>query len=254
MQAIQEQKDCTKAEEIDLPVGIVNFLQRRHGKKYEALQSRYSVTNIVGCQRKAFYKELGISEEELLQDTTVESMWASVRGDFLHEITRAYKWRELDIEHYVTLRDGKIATVAGRLDMYDWKTNTVIDLKTTKFVKWQIKSGFLPKPEHILQVQCYSTMFPKIMPVQNLTLVYADMNDLIAFKVQPRDLTEWIANRVQELEDSIMKRQPPKGELSGLCQFCKYQNKCYEDGNGIQVLSKQNSESKSLNNKEGIYQ
>jgi len=233
MQTIQEQKDCSNAVEIDLPVGIVNFLQRRHGKKYEYPQSRYSVTNIVGCQRKAFYKELGIEEEELLRDATVESMWASVRGDFLHEITKAYKWRELDIEHFVTLRDGRVATVAGRLDMYDWKTNTVIDLKTTKFVKWQIKSGFLPKPEHILQVQCYSTMFPKIMPVQNLTLVYADMNDLVAFKVQPRDLTEWIAKRVQEIEDAKASQVTPKGEVTGLCQFCPYQTKCSNDGKGL---------------------
>ena len=55
------------------------------------------------------------------------------------------KTRMKRAEAYMEL--GKIAMLAGRLDMYDWKTKTIIDLKTTKFVRWQIKQGFLPKPE-----------------------------------------------------------------------------------------------------------
>src|SRR3989442_4731495 len=125
--------------EVDTPQGIVNFLQKRNGIPYKVAKNRYSVTDLVGCQRKAFYKELGVELEELLQDATVEKMWGTVRGDFLHQMTYAYKWRELDIEHYVPLKDKRIATVVGRLDMYDWKTKTIIDLKTTKLVKWQIK-------------------------------------------------------------------------------------------------------------------
>lgn len=63
---------------------------------------------------------------------------------------------------YCQLSDGGIATLAGRLDMYDWKTHTIIDLKTTKFVKWQIQRGFIPRAEHILQVHYFEIKLSKL--------------------------------------------------------------------------------------------
>ncbi|KFM14393.1 CRISPR-associated protein Cas4 [Marine Group I thaumarchaeote SCGC RSA3] len=233
MSTIPLEKIESVSEEIDTPEGIVNFLQKRNGLYSKDYTSRYSVTELVGCQRKSFYKQLGISQEELLSDTTLEGMWATVRGDFLHNMTYAYKWREMDIEHYVPLKDGRVATLAGRLDMYDWKTKTIIDLKTTKFVRWQIKQGFLPKPEHILQLQCYNTMFSEYMPVENLNIVYADMSDIVTYKVQKRDLTDWIKTRIQEIESSKTTQNTPTGEVSGLCKYCRYQTRCSEDGNGL---------------------
>ena len=220
-------------QEIDTPEGIMNFLQKRNGQITKNHESRYGVTELVGCKRKSTYKQLGIHQEELLADTTLESMWAAVRGDLLHNMTYAYKWREMDMEYYVPLDNGKTATLAGRLDMYDWKTKTIIDLKTTKFVRWQIKQGFLPKLEHILQLQCYDTMFSQYMPVENLNIVYADMTDIVTYNVQKRDLTDWIKTRIQEIENAKESKEVPKGEISGLCKFCKYQTKCFEDGKGL---------------------
>ena len=234
MSTITKEKARSLTDEIDTPEGIVNFLQKRNGLYSKDYTSRYSVTELVGCQRKSLYKQQGIPQEELLADTTLESMWATVRGDFLHNMTYAYKWREMDIEHYVPLDNGKIATLAGRLDMYDWKTKTIIDLKTTKFVRWQIKQGFLPKPEHILQLQCYDTMFSEYVPVENLNIVYADMSDIVTYKVQKRDLTKWIKTRIQEIESAKNGETIPNGEVSGLCKYCKYQTKCSETGNGLE--------------------
>ena len=233
MSTITKEKVKSITEEIDAPEGIVNFLQKRNGLYTKDYTSRYAVTELVGCQRKSLYKQLGVSQEELLGDTTLEGMWGRVRGDFLHQMTYAYKWREMDMEYYVPLKDGRIATLAGRLDMYDWKTKTIIDLKTTKFVRWQIKQGFLPKPEHILQLQCYDTMFSEYMPVKNLNIVYADMSDIVTYKVQKRDLSKWIKTRIQEIESAKTDKKTPKGEVSGLCKFCKYQTRCFEEGNGL---------------------
>ena len=220
-------------EEIDTPEGIVNFLQKRNGVFSKNSSPRYSVLDLVGCKRKVIYKKMAISEEELLDDATIEGMWSSVRGDFLHNMTHAYKWRELDMEYKISLLDGQTATLAGRLDMYDWKTKTIIDLKTTKFVRWQIKRGLLPKPEHILQVQCYDTMFSKFIPVEHLNIVYADMSDIVTFKIQKKNLTDWIKNRVQEIEDSKNKGIVADGEISSFCKYCKYQTRCSNDGNGL---------------------
>ena len=218
--------------EVDTPAGIVSFLQKRNGIYNFDFRNRYSVTDLVNCQRKSYYKQLGIKEEELLSD--VSGMWITVRGNLLHEMTHAYKWRELDMEYKVPLDDGREATVAGRLDMYDWKTKTIIDLKTTKSVRWQIKNGYLPKLEHILQVQCYYTMFSDVIPVENLNLVYADMQDIVTYRVKKNDLSEWIKTRIRDIENSLVRKSAPNGETSGLCQFCKYQSRCFSDGNGVE--------------------
>ena len=218
--------------EVDTPAGIVSFLQKRNGIYNFDFRNRYSVTDLVNCQRKSYYKQLGIKEEELLSD--VSGMWITVRGNLLHEMTHAYKWRELDMEYKVPLDDGIEATVAGRLDMYDWKTKTIIDLKTTKSVRWQIKNGYIPKLEHILQVQCYYTMFSDVIPVENLNLVYADMQDIVTYRVKKNDLSEWIKTRISDIENSLVRKSAPNGETSGLCQFCKYQSRCFSDGNGVE--------------------
>ncbi len=218
--------------EVDTPAGIVSFLQKRNGIYNFDFKNRYSVTDLVNCQRKSYYKQLGIKEEELLSD--VSGMWITVRGNLLHEMTHAYKWRELDMEYKVPLDDGREATVAGRLDMYDWKTKTIIDLKTTKSVRWQIKNGYIPKLEHILQVQCYYTMFSDVIPVENLNLVYADMQDIVTYRVKKNDLSEWIKTRIRDIENSLVRKSAPNGETSGLCQFCKYQSRCFSDGNGVE--------------------
>ena len=218
--------------EVDTPEGIVSFLQKRNGIYNFDFKNRYSVTDLVNCQRKSYYKQLGIKEEELLSD--VSGMWITVRGNLLHEMTHAYKWRELDMEYKVPLDDGREATVAGRLDMYDWKTKTIIDLKTTKSVRWQIKNGYIPKLEHILQVQCYYTMFSDVIPVENLNLVYADMQDIVTYRVKKNDLSEWIKTRINDIENSLVRKSAPNGETSSLCQFCKYQSRCFSDGNGVE--------------------
>jgi hypothetical protein len=122
-------------QEIHIPTGIINYLQKRSGLNGQITKSRYTVTDIVSCQRKTYYKALGIREEELLQASMVESMWDMIRGDYLHQLTYAYKWRELDVEYKILLKDGRTAVLAGRLDMYDWKEKTIMDLKTSKYIE-----------------------------------------------------------------------------------------------------------------------
>lgn len=233
MNKVQQISNITEAEQIDIPGGIINFLQKRNGTMALPIKSRYWISDIVACQRKTYYKELGIEKEQLLSASTVENMWDAVRGDLLHKITYAYKWREIDTQYNILLKDGRTAVLVGRLDMYDWRTKTIIDLKTTKFIKWQIKEGFLPKIEHILQVQCYNTVFSQVLPTDNLSIVYADMTDIVAYKIQKRDLTEWIKRRIHEIEDYLLNNNVPIGEVSGLCKYCRFQTRCHNDRNGL---------------------
>ena len=74
--------------------------------------------------------------------------------------------------------------------------------------------------------------FPKCS-VDNLNIIYVDMSDIITYKVQLRDLTEWIKTRIFEIEEALDDKTIPTGQVSGLCQFCRYQTRCYNDRNGL---------------------
>ena len=210
-------------EQIDIPEGIQTFLENKSGIFRAEKSKTYGVTEIIHCLRKSFYQR---TENKRKSRKLFENLWPTVRGDLLHEMTKAYKLNELDMDFGIPLGEGKIGTISGRLDMYDWKTKTIIDLKTTKDVYVQAEEKSIPKKEHILQIQCYGTIFSNIIPIQNLVLVYADLNEMIAFRVASEDKTWWLKERISELEKSLNVKEPPKQEISKLCYFCKYQNKC----------------------------
>jgi hypothetical protein len=56
-------------------------------------------------------------------------------------------------------------------------------------------------------------MFLQTIPVENLSIIYADMNDIITYNVQKRDLSEWIKKRIHEIEDSLLDESIPNGEI-----------------------------------------
>lgn len=219
---------------IDIPAGILSFLEQKSRISKSQKTKTYSVTEIIGCLRKPFYQKLD-SKKLVGQYEIVENMWPTVRGKLLHEMSKAYKWNELDIEFDILLGEGRVGTVSGRLDMYDWKTRTIIDLKTTKDVYSQAENNTIPKDDHILQIQCYGTIFSNIIPIENLVLLYADLNDMIAFRVPSQDKTWWLKERILELEKSISEKKPPTREISKACNFCKYKNMCkpYESNDFI---------------------
>jgi len=218
--------------EVDTPEKIIKFLERKNGVKKAFNSKKYSVTELIKCPRETFYKKQKIPTEELVDDS-IGGMWCSVRGQFLHQMTQAYTWNELECEHSVILSDGNVSTIVGRLDMYDEKTKTVLDLKTSNNVRWKSKKGILLKSEHIKQLQIYHTMFSKIIPIENLNLVYADMTDIITYKIPVKDRTKWIVNRIEEIQFSIENGLVPKGEVNGKCRFCKYQTRCSKENFGL---------------------
>jgi hypothetical protein len=57
MKAVQQIKNGVDVEEIDVPMGLISYLEKKTKKTtYSTKKSRYSVTDIVGCQRKNHYK------------------------------------------------------------------------------------------------------------------------------------------------------------------------------------------------------
>lgn len=227
---------------IDIPAGILSFLEQKSGISRNEKTQSYSVTDMVCCLRKSFYEK---SSKKRKTSKVLENLWPSVRGDLLHQMTKAYNWNELDMDFQIPLGNGKLGTITGRLDMYDWKTKTIIDLKTTKDVYSQAEEGTIPKKEDILQIQCYGTIFSNIIPIEELVLVYADLNDMIAFRIAIEDKTWWLKERILELEKAIIDKNPPQREISKLCHFCKYLNQCNPYDNTFITYGKRSSLNKT---------
>jgi hypothetical protein len=93
---------------------------------------------------------------------------------------------------------GEKLNIHGRLDMYDYKAETIIDLKTTSVNKWQYAKNLIPRHQDIHQVQCYGSLFNGKIGVTNLTLLYADLKSLISFKVP-------VENKLKRIEDRILQ-------------------------------------------------
>jgi len=186
-----KQKMKNQFKRIEIPHGIITYLESKSGIKRFDSSRKFSVTELVSCIRELFYEKS--HKKRKARDLAPENLWPTVRGNLLHEMSKAYKWNELDIEFDIPLGEGRVGTVSGRLDMYDWKTRTIIDLKTTKDVYSQAENNTIPKDDHILQIQCYGTIFSNIIPVENLVLLYADLNDMIAFRVPSQDKTWLVA-------------------------------------------------------------
>lgn len=227
-----QKQDTKQFIQVDIPDGIISFLEKKSGILRKDKTSSYGVTQIIRCLRKSYYEK---TKTKRRSRKSIDNLWPTVRGDLLHQMTTAYNWNELDMDFQIPLGNGKSGKISGRLDMYDWKTKTIIDLKTTKDVYLQAKEGAIPKKEDILQIQCYGTIFSNIIPIQELVLVYADLNDMLAFRIANEDKTWWLKDRILGLEQAINDKIPPKQEISKLCNFCKFYDQCNQDENNIIV-------------------
>ena len=240
-----EKEEKKQFMQVDIPDGITSFLERKSGIFRNDKTPSYGVTEIIRCLRKSFYEK---TTKKRKSRKTLDNLWPTVRGDLLHQMTTAYNWNELDMDFQIPLGNGKLGTISGRLDMYDWKTKTIIDLKTTKDVYSQAEEGTIPKKEDILQIQCYGTIFSNIIPIEKLVLVYADLNDMLAFRIANEDKTWWLKERILNLEKAITEQTPPKKEISKLCYFCKFFNQCNPNENNIFINDSMGS---SLNTQHG---
>ena len=230
-QSMQRQENTTY-KQIELPEELVAYLKSSNGIRTPFKEQTYSVTELVRCKRNTFFKKSRYRQEEMITDN-IADLWSSVRGNLLHNMSNAYSWNELEGSLDVILDDGRKIKVCGRLDMYDYKTMTILDLKTIDNVKELSEKGYLPVSDHIMQIQAYYTIFSKIIPVEKLNLIYADMNEMVNFEIPLRDLSGWIKSRVSEIQSHIESENIPSGEISSKCRFCKYQTACFNNGGGI---------------------
>ena len=228
---MQRQQDASYRE-IELPEHILTHLKSNNGFKKFHADDTISVTELNSCKRKTFFKKTRRPQEEMITDN-ISDLWSSVRGNLLHKLTGIYSWNELEGSMDVEFDDDRKIKVCGRLDMYDHKTKTILELKTIDNVARLSMEERLPFSEHVQQVQAYYTIFSKLLPVEKLNLIYVDMNDMICFEIPIRDVSNWIKNRLVDIQNHVDSERIPDGEVSGNCRFCRYQTACFTKGGGI---------------------
>lgn len=219
-------------EIVQVPEGLQNYIQKSTSGDQMRVSSRrlpnhYWVTDLCGCLRRNYYRISGTPTDTVAPSSTGR-LWSILSGRYLHNLTYAYRWRELDIEKKFFLPDiDEMLHVHGRLDMYDYKSETIIDLKTTNAVKWQQEKGLLPRTADVDQIQCYGSLFRDIIKVSDLTLLYADMKDLLPYRIPLVDKEAWITERVSRLHIALeITKFPPAAEISNMCDYCQFRQRC----------------------------
>jgi CRISPR/Cas system-associated exonuclease Cas4 (RecB family) len=118
-------------------------------------------------------------------------------------------------------------TIVGHVDAYDPETATVYDLKTSRFVKWQSEKGFIPRENHIAQVQSYYTLLDSYaIPVNRLVLVYVDDKEIIPIEVPLGNRHEWLVRRASTLHLAVLEDKMPEPEPNSWCKYCPFANIC----------------------------
>ena len=240
--------------EVPIPAEIVKHISKQVAKIKSPTSSyaditrnkvpHYTPTYLSWCSRLQYYILMQFQKELLEADDEFASGFNLFRGNALHDaFGRIYKWSEMPLKFEFPISETKTVTISGRLDMYQPYSAEILDLKTTKFLGWQKKSSFVPRTKDVRQAQIYEIIYSKILPVKKLTLLYADMSELVAFNVPIlKETRSWLKERIIKIETAMETKMPPPGEVSKLCDYCSFQTRCHGDKGGIITKPKSHPE------------
>ena len=186
---------CSTCNEL-LPT---SFWNRMTWNRFEPELGTFHITALTNCLAKSYFERTSPAQD------TVESAWAKLRGSLLHYLVRSLGWSELRTKMTFEL-DGQTISVVGYIDAYDPETATIYDLKTTRFVKWQLEKRLIPKENHVAQVQSYYTLLSEYgIPVNRLVLVYVDDKDIVPLQVPLGNRREWMIRRATLLHKALIE-------------------------------------------------
>lgn len=250
----QKEFDLDLCNEIPIPAQIVTHISKqvariksptnRYANSTRNKIPHYTPTALSWCSREQFYILMQHQKEVLDADDAFASGFQLFRGNALHDaFARIYRWSELPFKFEFPISETKAVTISSRLDMYEPYREEILDLKTTKFLGWQKKSSFVPRIKDVRQLQIYEILYSKILPVKKLTLLYADMSELVAFNVPIlKETQSWLKERIIKIETAIETKTPPPGEVTKLCDYCPFQTRCHADKGGIITKPKSHPE------------
>ena len=189
-------------------------------QRFQPEPNTYHVSTLTNCLAKAYFERTTLTDEPL------DSAWAKLRGTMLHYVVRSLGWSELAVKMQFGL-DGENITIAGHVDAFEPESATLYELKTTRFVKWQAEKGFIPRENHIAQVQCYATLLGLYgRAVNRLILIYVDDKEIVPKEVAFGNRKQWMIERASTLHRSLKESVLPKPEIGSSCKYCPFINEC----------------------------
>lgn len=208
----EECQECAKC----LPAIVIKTLRKTDFTKE---RNSYAVGEVIDCLRKAYYER---KEPLPTQYFTLSTLLSMKRGKLFEGLLDSTRWQELDGTLPVNV-DGEPVKLQGRIDAYDPDKKQIIELKSTKI----FEDTELPREQNVLQLQCYGTIFKKhVFDVNELTLLYVDMDAFETYSVPLVDKSAWLEGRVKILHRAVRDSVSPPEEPSYKCQNCPCRSKC----------------------------
>jgi len=201
-------------EELPQPIKD-QILRNANFDDYVSKPNTYSVTELLYCVRKSYYKRTNPKPVTLTQAFSLyrgkvfDDLWTPL---FRHNQVRAtYRCKNIPI------------TISGKYDFID-ENGVLVDLKTSKSLYFVNEPG----QEYVKQVRFYAWL----NSIEKARILYIDFGDAKAFDVEVGDCTSLI----EELEDKASKlyfalqtKIPPERSISTpewLCKTCDYKEEC----------------------------
>lgn len=200
----------------DLPQPIKNHILRKvNDTDYHGKPNTYSLTELLYCIRKAYYKRTDP------QPLTIDQAYNIYRGKIFDDL-----WSPLFRHNQVraTYRCRTVpVTISGK---YDFLTDDGIltDLKTAKSLYFINE----PSPEYKNQVRFYAYL----NSIDRAQILYVDFGDAKVFPVEVGDCTDLFTElevKAAQLYYALQQNEPPEKPLithEWLCQKCEYQTQC----------------------------
>lgn len=200
----------------DLPKPIQqHILKTVNFDDYVGKPNTYSITELLYCIRKAYYKRTNPKPLQLEQAYNLyrgkvfDDLWSPL---FRHNQVRAtYRCKNVPI------------TISGKYDFID-ENGVLTDLKTAK----SLYSINEPSKEYTKQVRFYAYL----NSIDKAQIVYIDFGDCKVFPIEVGDCTsllEEIEVKATQLYYALKLKQPPEKPTithTWLCQKCEYSQEC----------------------------
>ena len=200
----------------DLPQPIKeHILKTANMEDYISKPNTYSVTELLYCIRKTYYKRKNPKQ------ATLEQAYNLYRGKIFDQLwTPLFRHNQVRSTH----RCKNIPiTISGKYDFID-ENGYLVDLKTAKSLYYINEAG----PEYIKQVRFYAWL----NSIEKAKIVYVDFGDAKVFEVEVgncNDLIEELERKAAQLYYALRNNvAPEKNPLTQawLCKTCDYQEEC----------------------------
>jgi CRISPR-associated exonuclease Cas4 len=200
----------------DLPKEIKeHILRSANSEDYHSKPNTYSLTELLYCIRKAYYRRTQPKATELeaafnmYRGKVFDNLWSPL---FQHNQVRStYRCKNIPI------------TISGKYDFLT-KDNILTDLKTTKSLYFVNE----PSEEYKTQVRFYAWL----NSIEKAQIVYIDFGDCKVFPVEVGDCNEMLEAlelKAEILFKSIQNKAVPFKPVTApewMCKKCEYKEEC----------------------------